>query len=383
MKLFEPFTVNGKLTLKNRIVMPALVTRLATEEGEITEELVERYLLYARGGTGLIITEAISVKKQKSGPLLRLSEDRFVPALRELTDRVHGESDTRIAPQIIHFMKISRSGYRQKVEDLPVEEIREIPELFAGAAQRARSAGFDGVELHFAHAYTMSSFLSLHNHRKDEYGGSLKNRLHLAEVVVEASRKAVGKDFVLGARINGDEFTLGGNTLQQSRPIALRLAELGLDYISVSAGGKFEDAVAKPGEALVPYTGYSGHRTMPPHWMPEKVNVYLAADIRKTLRHAGHQTPIVAAGRIPNAGVAESVLENDEADLVAIARPTLCDPYWPRKTLEGREPGILRCVYCNKCKEADEAFQKVYCAQWKKGEGSIEVRSHRRHSSRI
>ncbi|MBP1739810.1 MAG: NADH:flavin oxidoreductase, partial [Deltaproteobacteria bacterium] len=179
MKLFEPFTVNGKLTLKNRIVMPALVTRLATEEGEITEELVERYLLYARGGTGLIITEAISVRKQKSGPLLRLSEDRFVPALRELTDRVHGESDARIAPQIIHFMKISRSGYRQKVEDLPVEEIREIPELFAGAAQRARSAGFDGVELHFAHAYTMSSFLSLHNRRKDEYGGSLKNRLHL------------------------------------------------------------------------------------------------------------------------------------------------------------------------------------------------------------
>jgi 2,4-dienoyl-CoA reductase-like NADH-dependent reductase (Old Yellow Enzyme family) len=349
--------------------MPALVTRLATEEGEITEELLERYLLYARGGTGFIITEAISVKKQKSGPLLRLSEDRFVPAFRELTGRVHGGSDARIAPQIIHFMKISRSGYRQKVEELSVEEIREIPELFARAAERARSAGFDAVELHFAHAYTMSSLLSRHNQRKDEYGGSVKNRLRLAEEVVEASRKAVGEDFVLGARINGDEFTLGGNTLQQSRSIALRLAELGLDYISVSAGGKFEDAAAKPGEALVPYTGYSGHRAMPPHWMPEKVNVYLAADIRKTLRQAGYETPIVTAGRIPNAGVAESVLENGEADLVAIARPTLCDPAWPKKTEEGREQEILRCVYCNKCKEADEAFQKVYCAQWKKKTG--------------
>jgi 2,4-dienoyl-CoA reductase-like NADH-dependent reductase (Old Yellow Enzyme family) len=184
MTLFEPYNLNGKRTLKNRIVMPALVTRLATEAGEITEELA---------------------------------------------DRVHGESDARIAPQIIHFMK----------------------------------------------------------------------------------------------------------------------------------------------------TGYSGHRAMPPLWMPEKVNVYLAADIRETLRHAEHQTPIVTAGRIPNAGVAESALENSEADLVAIARPTLCDPYWPRKTVEGREAEILRCVYCNKCKEADEAFQKVYCAQWKKREGSFEVRSHR------
>jgi 2,4-dienoyl-CoA reductase-like NADH-dependent reductase (Old Yellow Enzyme family) len=351
--------------------MPALVTRLATEEGEITKELLERYLLYARGGIGLIITEAISVRKQKSGPLLRLSEDRFVPFLRELTDRVHGESDARIAPQIIHFLKISRSGYRQKVEDLSQEEIREIPELFAGAAERARRAGFDAVELHFAHAYTLSSFLSRHNRRKDEYGGSLENRLRLAEAVVEASRKAAGTDFVLGARINGDEFTLGGNTLQQSRSIALRLAELGLDYISVSAGGKFEDAVEKRGEVLVPYTGYSGHRAMPPHWMPEKVNVYLASEIRRTLRQEGHETPIVAAGRIPNARVAESVLQESEADLVAVARPTLCDPHWPRKTWEGREQEILRCVYCNKCKQADEAFQKVYCVQWEKKGGRM------------
>ena len=118
---------------------------------------------------------------------------------------MHGESDARIAPQIVHFMKISRSGYRQKVEDLSVEEIREIPELFARAAERARKAGFDAVELHFAHAYTLSSFLSRHNQRKDEYGGSLKNRLRLAEEVVEAARKAVGENFVLGARINGDE----------------------------------------------------------------------------------------------------------------------------------------------------------------------------------
>ena len=309
MKLFEPYRINNKLNLKNRIMMPPVVTRLATTRGEVTDALIDRYLLYSKGGAGIVVTEAGSVKEQKSGQLLRLNDDGFLPGLKRLTERVHGETDAKIAPQIIHFLKISRSGYRQKVEDLTLEEVKEIPKLFGQAAYRAREAGFDAVELHFAHAYTMSSFLSRHNHRKDEYGGTLKKRLRLAEEVVEAARKAVGNDFVLGARMNGDEFTMGGNTLEHSRSIAIRLAELGLDYISVSAGGKFEDAVPREGESLDPYTGYSGHRTMPPKWMPEKVNVYLAADIKRTLAKKGFHPTIITAGRIPTAKVAESVIQ--------------------------------------------------------------------------
>jgi len=337
----------------------------------VTSELLDRYLLYAKGGTGLIVTEAVSVKRQKSGPLLQISHDDFIGGLQGLTERVHGETAARIAPQLIHFLKISRSGYRQKVEDLTAQEIKEIPVLFAQAAARARSAGFDAVELHFAHAYTMASFLSRHNHRKDGYGGTLKKRLRLAEEVVDAVRGALGNDFVVGVRMNGDEFTLGGNTLEQARPIAVRLAELGIDYLSISAGGKFEDAPGREGMPLVPYTGYSGHRTMPPSWMPEKVNVYLAADIRTTLLDAGFHTPVAAAGRIPDARVAESVVRKGEADLVAVGRPTLCDPFWPNKTREGREDQVLKCIYCNRCKEADEAFQKVYCVQWEKKDGRI------------
>jgi len=372
MKLFEPYRVNNKLQLNNRIMMPPVVTRLATTEGQVTEALIDRYLLYAKGGAGIVVTEAISVKKQKSGQLLRLSEDEFIPGLKELTKRVHGESDARIAPQILHFLKIARSGYRQKVEDLSLEEVKEIPELFGKAAYRAREAGFDAAELHFAHAYTMSSFLSRYNHRKDDYGGPLKKRLRLAEEVVNESRKAVGNDFVLGVRINGDEFTLGGNSLEQGREIALRLAELGLDYISVSAGGKFEDAILKEGESLDPYTGYSGHRSMPPDWMPEKVNVYLAADIKKTINAAGFTTPVITAGRIPTAEIAESILQNNEADMVGIARPILCDPSWPKKHKEGREKDILQCIYCNKCREAEGAFEEVTCFQWKKKDGTVQ-----------
>ena len=292
MKLFEPFDFGGKLTIQNRVVLPPMVTRLATAEGEVTPELIERYVLYARGGCGLSVMEAIAVEKQKSGQLLRLNDDSYVAGLRDLNRRVHAETGTKMAPQLIHFLKIARSGYRQKVEDLELDYVRRLPAMFAEAAYRAMEAEFDAIELHFAHAYTMSSFLSRHNGRHDEYGGSVKKRLRLAEEVVLESRRAVGDDVVLGARINGDEFTVGGNSLVDSRAIALRLAELGLDYISVSAGGKFEDAPQMEGEALDPYTGYSGTRSMPPKWMPEKVNVYLAADIKRTLhrrrlRHAG------------------------------------------------------------------------------------------------
>ena len=370
MRLFEPFTINNKLTVNNRIMMPPVVTRLATTEGEVTDALIDRYVLYGQGGAGIVVTEAVSVKRQKSGQLLRLSEDEFIPGMKELTERFHGETDSKIAPQILHFLKISRSGYRQTVNDLTPEEVAEIPELFARAAERARTAGFDAVELHYAHAYTMAYMLSRYNHRKDEYGGSLKKRMLLAEQVVEATRKAVGNDFTLGVRMNGDEFALGGNSLAQGKAIALRLAELGLDYISISAGGKFEDAVPVEGEALDPYTGYSGHRSMPPKWMPEKVNVYLASEIKKTINEAGFSTPVITAGRIPTAEVAESVLRNNEADMVAIARPILADPYWPKKSREGREKDIVKCIYCNKCREAEGAFEEVTCFQWQKKDGS-------------
>lgn len=375
MKLFEPYAIGTKLTLVNRIMVPAIVTRLATIEGNVTDALIERYLLYARGGAGIVVTEAVSVKEQKSGPLLRLNDDSFIPGLKRLTELVHGESDAKIATQLVHFLKIARSGYRQKVEDLSLNDVKEIPELFACAALRARTAGFDAVELHFAHAYTMSSFLSRYNQRKDEYGGSLENRLRLAKEVVKAARKAAGKEYVLGARINGDEFTRGGNTLAQSRVIALRLAELGLDYISISAGGKFEDAIPRHGEALDPYTGYSGSRTMPLTWMPEKVNVYLASDIRRTLTEAGFTTPMVTAGRIPTAQVAETIIQNNEADLVGIARPILCDPFWPKKFQEGRDHEILKCIYCNQCRDSEGDFEPVVCVQWKKDKNMTPIAS--------
>ncbi|MBI5445285.1 MAG: NADH:flavin oxidoreductase [Deltaproteobacteria bacterium] len=365
MRLFDRYTINGKLELVNRIVVPPMVTRLATDGGDVTDRFMERYVRYARGGPGMVVTEPLSIIEQKSGQLPRLSHDRFVPGVKELVRRVHEETESKIGVQVIHFLKISRSAYRQKVEDLSLEEVKKIPGLFADAVYRARQAGVDTAELHFAHAYTIASFLSRHNQRRDDYGGSLERRLRLAGEVVTAVRKAVGEEFVIGARINGDEFTLGGNTLEHSRPIALRLAASGLDYLSISGGGKFEDGVRVEGKPLSPYSGYSGARAMPFAWMPQKVNVYLASDIRRTLREAGHRIPVVTAGRIPTADVAESILQSEDADLVAVGRPMLADPDWPRKYREGRANEIVQCIYCNRCRDAEGSFQETVCFQTK------------------
>ena len=174
--LFDPFTLNG-LTLPNRLCVPAMVTRLCGEDGFVNADITERYLNFARGEAGLIVIEAMAVHRSKSGPLLRICGDEFKPGLAELCRKMHAISPSRVAPQIIHFLKISRTGWRQKVSDLSIGDIQQIVREYAQAALRARECGFDAVELHMAHAYTLSSFLSRLNARRDDYGGSLENRL--------------------------------------------------------------------------------------------------------------------------------------------------------------------------------------------------------------
>src|SRR5438132_4422263 len=147
MKLFEPFQLQS-LQLPNRVVLPAMVTRLSGEDGHVNQDIRDRYLRFAMGEVGLIVMEAMAVHAAKSGPLLRMSEDVFIPALRDLVREVHAISPSKIFPQIIHFMKIARSGWRQKIEDLSRDDIQFIIQAYGDAAARAREAGFDGVELH-------------------------------------------------------------------------------------------------------------------------------------------------------------------------------------------------------------------------------------------
>lgn len=367
MLLFEPFTIN-QLTIQNRIVLPAMVTRLSGEDGHINAAIRDRYLRFARGEVGLIVVEAMAVHESKSGPLLRLGADQYLPAHRELAQAVHDCSPSKIVPQIIHFLKISRSGWRQTVDMLSLEELDHIVDAYGTAAARAKEAGYDGVELHMAHAYTLSSFLSKRNPRRDDYGGSLDNRLRLPSRVIEAVRKSVGPDFCVGIRFDGEECIKGGYTADEARIMALRFAKLGVDYISVSAGGKFEDAQPKAGHPLYPYTGYSGDRCMPGAGYPDGFNRPIAAAIKRHLLAAGFATPVVSAGKISTPAMAEEILSAGEADLIGMARPLLADPDWPKKVRDGGWNRVVRCCYANVCKALDENFQQVRCFLWPKGE---------------
>jgi 2,4-dienoyl-CoA reductase-like NADH-dependent reductase (Old Yellow Enzyme family) len=367
-KLFTPFQINN-VTLPNRLVLPAMVTRLSGEDGYVNQDITDRYVRFAKGEVGLIVVEAMAVHSAKSGPLLRICGDEFKPGLTELAKNIHGTSDSKVVPQIIHFLKIARNGWRQKIEDLSIKDIQAIVEQYGQAALRAREAGFDGVEMHMAHAYTLSSFLSKKNKRPDLYGGkSLDNRMRLPLQVLKRVREMVGDDFMVGVRFLGEECIKGGYTTEESQIIALKFAQSGIDYISLSAGGKFEDAVHKEGEVLYPYTGYSGDRCMPPMEYPDGYNLHMPEAARRMLRRHGFETPVIATGKIPSPEFAEEVLQNDRADLIGMARALLADPDLPKKSRTGNSEKIVKCIYWNICKALDETFHEVVCGLWPKDE---------------
>ncbi len=403
----------------------------ATEDGDVTPQVLEWYARFAAGRPGAIVVEATGIRDIPSGPLLRIGHDRFMPGLRELVRVVQEASDghTRLLIQIIDFLRIRRrpdperffrrfltitdahraavpnarddeevrdalvemtpeqheeilgpreleslrQGARERVTDLHLPHIRELPqvlpELFAAAAGRAQQVGFDGVELHYAHAYTMASFLSRLNTRDDGYGGSLEARARLPLEVFSRVRARVGRDFCVGCRYLADEGIEGGNGVEDAAALGVRFAEVGMDFVSLSRGGKFEDAQQpKVGWSAYPYTGPSGHECMPTVRSDERGpygrNVDAAATIRRAIRAGGHATPVVVAGGICSFAQAEEILADEAADIVGAARQTLADPDWFRKVHLGRGAEVRRCKYTNYCEALDQKHKQVTCQLW-------------------
>ncbi|MBK8097528.1 MAG: NADH:flavin oxidoreductase [Planctomycetes bacterium] len=264
-------------------------------------------------------------------------------------------------------------GWREEVSDLDQPHIRDLPRtlppLFAAAAARARDAGFDGVELHYAHAYTMASFLSRTNIRTDGYGGDPQSRVRLPLEVFAAVRERVGRDFCVGARFLGDEAIAGGSTIDDATFYAVQFARAGFDFLSISKGGKFDDSrQPNVGETAYPYTGPSGHECMPTVRSDERGpfgrNVPLAAAIRRAVHAAGHSTPVITAGGICTFDQAEAVLAAGDADLVASARQSLADPDWFMKVRLGRGDEVRRCKFTNYCEGLDQKHKQVTCQLW-------------------
>jgi 2,4-dienoyl-CoA reductase-like NADH-dependent reductase (Old Yellow Enzyme family) len=426
---FSPISV-GPIELEQRTWVPAMVPWRATEDGFVTPEVLAWYERFARGRPGAIVLEATGIRDVPSGPLLRIGHDRFVPRLTGLVDRVRAASGghTKLFIQIIDFLAVKRRpvkesyfgrflrltdrhrasfpgladdeirgrlnelpdadvdriltprelealrfGYRERVTDTDLPHIRELPrvlpDLFASAAVRAREAGFDGVELHFAHAYTMASFLSALNTRTDEYGGSLENRARLPLEVYERVRDRVGRDFVVGVRFLTEDCVAGGTTLEDSEYFGVAFARAGFDYLSLSRGGKFDDAKQpKVGWAVYPYTGPSGWECMPTTLGdargPFGRNVEATARIRRAMRTAGYDTPVVATGGISTFDQAEAILARGEADIVGAARQSLADPDWYLKIRLGRGSEVRRCTFTNYCEGLDQMHKQVTCKLW-------------------
>ncbi len=266
-----------------------------------------------------------------------------------------------------------RFGYRERVTDTHLPHIRALPEvlpdLFAGAARRAREAGFDGVELHYAHAYTMASFLSALNTRGDGYGGTRENRARLPLEVFRAVRQAVGGTFPVGVRFLAEDCIPGGNTIEDSEYFGVAFARAGFDYLSLSRGGKFEDAKQpKVGWAVYPYTGPSGWECMPTTLGdargPFGRNVEATARIRRAVRADGRATPVVATGGISTFDQAEAILARGDADIVGAARQSLADPDWYQKIRQGRGAEVRRCTFTNYCEGLDQMHKQVTCKLW-------------------
>ena len=264
-------------------------------------------------------------------------------------------------------------GYRERVTDMHLPHVRELPQvlpgIFADAALRARKSGFDGVELHYAHAYTMASFLSAKNNRPDGYGGVRENRIRLPLEVYSAVRARVGQDYTVGVRFLGDEAIEDGSHLEDAVYFGVEFARAGFDYLSVSKGGKFDDAKQpKIGHAVYPYTGRSGYECMPTvlsdELGPFGRNVPLAAAIKRAVNDAGFATPVVTSGGIATFEQAEAIVRNGEADIIAAARQSLADPDWFLKARLGEGDKIRRCVFTNYCEGLDQMHKQVTCKLW-------------------
>jgi dimethylglycine catabolism A len=428
-RLFSPIAIGG-LMLESRTWVPAMVPWRAQEDGEVTQEIIDWYGRFARGRPGAIVVEATGIRDVPSGPLLRIGHPRFLQGLKRLVETVQRESGghTKLFIQLIDFLSIRRRprperyfadflvltdrhraalgdgpdaelrskiaalpraelgsvlsarelealdlGARERVTDTELPHIRDLPRvlpgIFADAAALAREAGFDGVELHYAHAYTMASFLSAMNTRADGYGGAREDRVRLPLEVLAAVRARVGADYVVGCRFLAEECIADGSGVDDAAFFAVAFARAGMDFLSTSRGGKFDDA-KQPGigEAAYPYTGPSGYECMPQHLSdargPFGRNIAATSAIRAAVRAAGLATPVICTGGIHNFAQAERLIAGGACDIVGAARQSLADPDWFRKIALGRGGEVRLCQYTNYCEGLDQKHKQVTCKLW-------------------
>ena len=353
--IFSEYTL-GRLRLKNRIVRAATYEKRADEDGHVTDELVELYAELARGGAGLIITGAALV--HPSGRYLRrmlsAHTDLYIKGLRQLAGTVH-DAGGLIALQIDHGGRqcaplilggqdplapsaVKDPATHSTPRQMQDHEIWDMVDAFASAAGRAAIAGFDAVEVQAAHGYLISSFLSPHTNRRDDYwGGDRPRRFHLLEEVLKAITSATGEDFPVIVKLNASDHIDGGLELDESVRIAAMAEAAGAAAIEISGGMRESRTGALPS--------------------PDEEGYYREAGalFRSTLR-----VPVILTGGFRSRETIQGALERGEADLIGMSRALIREPDLPQKMLEGKE--LADCDACGECTRFSR-MKRVECTK--------------------
>jgi 2,4-dienoyl-CoA reductase-like NADH-dependent reductase (Old Yellow Enzyme family)/thioredoxin reductase len=359
--LFSPIKI-GSMNIKNRIAMAPMATDFAEGDGTVSDRLIDYYEARASGGAGLIILEVCTI--DGASPYIPRTvgiwDDSFIPGLLKLTRAVHAHGCS-IIPQIAHpgpeslaplfngAQTVGPSGgivnnlTKMKSRELALDEIPRVMEQFGEAARRARDAGFDGLELHAAHCYMLvGSFLSaLRNRRIDSYGGDLTGRLRFPLEVIRTIREKAGEDFPVTMRISAEEQVPGGRDIRETAYIARIFAEAGISGFHISNG-------------VYPDLSW---RVIPPTGTQYCLNAGSAAVIKKAV-----DVPVMVVGRIIDPGMADDIIDRNEADMVVLGRALLADPEWPAKAYAGTWDDIAPCIGCGLgCIRARENGMDMTC----------------------
>ncbi|MFC1872087.1 FAD-dependent oxidoreductase [Chloroflexota bacterium] len=344
-KIFEPGMI-GNMSMNNRLVMSAMQTRAASDDHFVTDRLIEYYEVRARGGVGLIIVQqSFAWEEACLANGLGLWDDKFIPGLQKLANTVKRQG-VKIAIQLGARGTMVDKGMKSVApsalpsawdgdtpREITIEEILSRIDEYAEAGRRAKTAGFDAIEIHGAHGHLISQFLSPYtNRRNDDYGGNLENRCRFACDIIKALRQSLGKGIPIIFRMNGSDFVHGGIDIADAKLQASLLVSAGADALHVSG---------------------ATHETIwfhfPSYRFPSGFLVPLAAAIKKVV-----PVPVITVGKIGDPYLAESILRKNKADFVAMGRALLADPALPNKAREGKLADINKCIYCMNCLQSGQ-----------------------------
>jgi 2,4-dienoyl-CoA reductase-like NADH-dependent reductase (Old Yellow Enzyme family) len=347
--VLNPIKIN-QITLPNRIIFPAIQTNYANLDGTVSDKLITFYSKIAKSGCGLIFTgaAAVSYDSVSANRIMRIDSDECISGLTRLfcslqeygcvsgiqlmhTGRQALKSITGhdlLAPSAIPCPALSINDPTYRVREMTMEDIRRVKDDFVTAAMRAANAGVKVIEIHAAHGYLLSGFLSPYsNHRTDEYGGNVSNRTRIICEIIKKIRGTLQQKVAISVRVSGNEFVDGGLTPADFQKIIPFLECAGMDMLNVSVG------VAETVNYIIPNASF---RETP------------FVDIAEKIKQFTH-VPVCAVGSISSLNIAEKIISSQKVDLVAIGRSQIADADWVKKSMSENGKNIRKCLRCNKC----------------------------------